>query len=97
MDEIVFWVALVFQFEISLKKWEYVESLDQTYHPKVEKPLFLKKLAKYVPYFRVFPGGGFDYFLLLIGKSSIWFTKKHFLKVIIYSFNTLKCAANYVI
>ena len=36
-----------------------------------------------------------DYFLLLLCKSSIWFTKKHI--IIIYFFNTSKCAANYVI
>ena len=28
--------------------------------------------------------GGFDYFLLLLGKSSIWFTEKHVFKIIIY-------------
>ena len=38
-----------------------------------------------------------DYFLLLLGKSSILFTKKHFFKIIIFFFNTLKCAANYII
>ena len=38
-----------------------------------------------------------DCFLLLLSKSSIWITKKHFFKIIIYFFNTLKCAANYVI
>ena len=38
-----------------------------------------------------------DYFLLLICKSSIWFTEKHIFKIIIYFFNTSKCAANYVI
>jgi hypothetical protein len=41
--------------------------------------------------------GGYDYFLLLLGKSSIWFPKKHFFKINIYFFNTLKCAANYAI
>ena len=30
-------------------------------------------------------------------KSSIWFTKKHIFKIIIYFFNTSKCAENYVI
>ena len=38
-----------------------------------------------------------DYLLLLLCKSSIWFTKKHIFKIIIYLFNTSKCAANYVI
>ena len=38
-----------------------------------------------------------DYFLLLLCKSSIWFTEKQIFKIIIYSFNTPKCAANYVI
>ena len=38
-----------------------------------------------------------DYFLLLLCKSSIWFTEKHIFKIIIYFFNTSKCAANYVI
>ena len=38
-----------------------------------------------------------DYFLLLLCKSSIWFTEKHIFKVIIYFLNILKCAANYVI
>ena len=36
------------------------------------------------------------YFLLLLYKSSIWFTDKQIFKIIIY-FNALKCAANYVI
>ena len=36
-------------------------------------------------------------FLLLFCKSSIWFTKKHIFKIIIYFFDTSKCAANYVI
>ena len=27
------------------------------------------------------PRGGYDYFLLLHGKSSVWFTKKHFSKL----------------
>ena len=49
-----------------------------------------------VDYF-ILTRGSYDYFLLLLGKSSIWFTKKHFFKIIIYFFNTLKCAANYVI
>ena len=40
--------------------------------------------------------GSYDYFLLLLVKSSIWFTKKQFFKIILYFFNTLKCAANYV-
>ena len=31
------------------------------------------------------------------GKSSIWFTEQHIFKIIIYSFNTSKCAANYAI
>ena len=30
-------------------------------------------------------------------KSSIWFTDKHIFKIIIYFFNTSKCAANYII
>ena len=30
-----------------------------------------------------------DYFLLLLCKSSIWFTEKHIFKIIIYFFNTL--------
>ena len=38
-----------------------------------------------------------DYFLLILCKSSIWFTEKHIFKMIIYFFNTSKCAANYVI
>ena len=38
-----------------------------------------------------------DYFLLLLCKSSIWFTEQHIFKIIIYFFNTSKCAANYVI
>ena len=38
-----------------------------------------------------------DYFLLLLCKSSIWFTEKHIFKIIIYFFNASKCAANYVI
>ena len=38
-----------------------------------------------------------DYFLLLLCKSSIWFTEKHIFKIIIYFFNTSKCATNYVI
>ena len=38
-----------------------------------------------------------DYFLLLLCKSSNRFTEKHIFKIIIYSFNTSKCAANYVI
>ena len=37
------------------------------------------------------------YFLLLLGKLSIWFTEKHFFKIIKYFFNTLKCVAKYVI
>ena len=37
------------------------------------------------------------YFLLLVCKSSIWFTEKHIFKIIIYFFNTSKCVANYVI
>ena len=28
--------------------------------------------------------GGYDYFLLLLGKSSIWFTEKHILKFLKY-------------
>ena len=36
------------------------------------------------------PWGGYDYFLFLLGKSSIWFTKKHFFKIITYFFNTSK-------
>ena len=38
-----------------------------------------------------------DYLLLLVWKSLIWFTEQHIFKVIIYLFNTSKCAANYVI
>ena len=37
------------------------------------------------------------YFILLLYKSSIWFTEKQIFKIIIYFFNALKCAANYVI
>ena len=37
-----------------------------------------------------------DYFLLLLCKSSIWFTEKH-IKIILYFFNTSKCTANYFI
>ena len=36
-----------------------------------------------------------DWFLLLLCKSSIWFTEQHIFKIIIYSFNT--CATNFVI
>ena len=38
-----------------------------------------------------------DYFLLLLCKSSIWFTEKHIFKIIIYFFDTSKCVTNYVI
>jgi hypothetical protein len=38
-----------------------------------------------------------DYFSLLLCKSSIWFTEKHIIKIIIYFSNTSKCPANYVI
>ena len=38
-----------------------------------------------------------DYFLLLLCKSSIRFTEKHIFKIIIYFFDTSKCATNYVI
>ena len=38
-----------------------------------------------------------DYFSFLLCKSSIWFTEKDIFKTIIYSFNTSKCVANYVI
>ena len=38
-----------------------------------------------------------DYFLLLLCKSSLWFSEKHIFKIIIYFFNTSKCAANCVI
>ena len=38
-----------------------------------------------------------DYFLLLLCKSSIWFTEQHIFKIIAYFFNTSKCAADYVI
>ena len=41
--------------------------------------------------------GVYDYFLLLLCKSSIWFTEKQIFKILIYFFNTLKCVANYVI
>ena len=37
-----------------------------------------------------------DYFLLVLCKSSIWFTEKHIFKTIIYFFNTSKGATNYV-
>ena len=33
--------------------------------------------------FILHPRGRYDYFLLLLGKSSIWFTKKHFFRIII--------------
>ena len=36
-------------------------------------------------------------FIILLSKSSIWYTEKHIFKIIIYSFNTSKCAANYAI
>ena len=45
----------------------------------------------------IFSRSGYDYFLLPLRKSSFWFTKKHFFKIIIYFFNTWKCAAFYVI
>ena len=38
-----------------------------------------------------------DYFLLLLCKSSIWFTEQHIFKIIIYIFDTSKCATNYII
>ena len=38
-----------------------------------------------------------DYNLLLLSKSSIWFTGRHIFKIIIYFFNKSKCATNYVI
>ena len=38
-----------------------------------------------------------DYFLLLLYKSSIWFTEQHIFKTIIYFFITSKCATNYVV
>ena len=38
-----------------------------------------------------------DYFLLLLCKSSIWFTEKQILKIVICFFNTSKCATIYVI
>ena len=38
-----------------------------------------------------------DYFLLLHCKSSIWFAEQHIFKIIIYFFDTSKCATNYVI
>ena len=38
-----------------------------------------------------------DYFLLILYKSSIWFTEKHIFKIIIFFFNTSKCATNCVI
>jgi hypothetical protein len=38
-----------------------------------------------------------DYFLLLLCKSSKWFTEKDIFKIIVYFSNTSKCAANYVI
>ena len=38
-----------------------------------------------------------NYFLLLLCKSSIWFTEQHIFKIIIYFFNTSKFATNYVI
>ena len=38
-----------------------------------------------------------DYFLLLLCKSSIWFTGQHIFKIIVYFFNTSKRATIYVI
>ena len=38
-----------------------------------------------------------NYFLLLLCKSSIWFTEQHIFKIIINFLTTLICAANYVI
>ena len=38
-----------------------------------------------------------DLYLLLLCKSSIWFTEQHIFKIIIYFFNTSKCAVDYVI
>ena len=38
-----------------------------------------------------------DYFLSMLCKSSILFTEQHIFKIIIYFFNTSKCATNYVI
>ena len=38
-----------------------------------------------------------DYFLLLLCKSSIWFTEQHIFKITIYFFNTSKCVTNCVI
>ena len=32
------------------------------------------------------PQGGYDYFLLQLGESSIWFTEKPIFKIIIYFF-----------
>ena len=43
------------------------------------------------------PRGGYDYFLLLLGKSSIWFNKKQFFKISFGFFDTLKSATNYAI
>ena len=41
--------------------------------------------------------GGYDFYSLLLGKSSIWFTKRTLFQDIIYYFNTLKCVVDYVI
>jgi hypothetical protein len=38
-----------------------------------------------------------DYFLSILCKSSIWFTEKHIFKIVIYFFDTSKCAAYCVI
>ena len=41
--------------------------------------------------------GGYDYFLLLLSKSSFWFTERHYFFFIRSIFNTLKCTVKYVI
>jgi hypothetical protein len=37
-------------------------------------------LKSHLNYYR--PRGGYDYFLLLLCKSSIWFSERHFYKMI---------------
>ena len=53
------------------------------------------KCSQYVPITE--DGRSHDYFLLLLCKSSIWFTEQHIFKIIIYFSNTSKFATNYVI
>ena len=38
-----------------------------------------------------------DWFLLLLCKSSIWFTEQHIFETIIHFSETSKCDANYII